>query len=65
MPSLRAGTDAANRVNDIANRWKQPGSIYVGAFVVAGGGTWDWPTNQLWNDGTTWDSDTVYFVPPS
>jgi hypothetical protein len=65
VPSLREGTDAASRVNDIANRWKLPGSHYVGAFVVAGGGTWDWPTNQTWDDGTTWDSDTVYFIPPA
>jgi hypothetical protein len=65
VPSLRAGTAAAVRVNDVVNRWKPAGSIYVGAFVVTAGAAWDWPTTQTWDDGTTWDSDTFYFVPPS
>lgn len=65
VPTLRAGSTDAARLNAIVNKWKPAGATFVGAFVIAVGSGWEWPTAQLWNDGTTWDSDTVYFIPPT
>lgn len=65
VSTLRAGTTDAARLNFIVEKWRPAAATYVGAFVIVAGGGWEWPTTQLWNDGTTWDSDTVYFIPPA
>jgi hypothetical protein len=65
VASLRAATTDAARLNFIVEKWRPAMATYVGAFVIEVGGGWEWPTTQLWNDGTTWDSDTVHFIPPA
>ena len=64
VPGLREGTEIGAALSRAANDWRQAKEHYVGGFVHEVGGGWDWPVAQTWDDGSTWDSDTVHFIPP-
>jgi hypothetical protein len=52
-------------LNSIVERWRAAATTYLGAWVILAGGTWDWPTTQLWDDvGDVWGGDSVRFIPP-
>lgn len=64
VPTLRAGTNSAGRLNATVQKWKPGKAIYIGATVITTGGVWGWPLTKTWGDGGKWGEGITAFVPP-
>ena len=66
VPTLRAGTADASRLNAAAEQWRQGNELYVGAWVIESGRLLGWPAGRR-TSGTepVLGGNVRHFIPPA